>query len=98
MTLADQVAELVLKAKADDGKIDPAELEALDDVADAIRRLRVLNAVAVRLRRPGMTVRAASEGVARVEGFSPHTIRSWWYGATVDERSIQIHADDGPEP
>lgn len=98
MSLADQVAAMVLRAKSGAGKIEPADLEALADVADGMRRLRVLPAVAVGLRRPGMTVRAASEGVARVEGFSPHTIRSWWCVATVDERSIQIHTDDGREP
>jgi hypothetical protein len=98
--LADRLAELVLEARRAGGDAVPLEqLEALDEVRDALRRRRVLDAVAERLRRrPGLSVRSACDGVARVEGFSPHTIRTWWATSTLDERGIQNHEENGSIP
>ena len=91
MTLADQVAELVLEAKAGAGQVDVERLVAIPRVAAAIRRRELLEEVDDFRRKRGITVLDACERVARRKGLSANTLRSWWAARDVDQRDGKAH-------
>ena len=91
MSLADQVAALVLEARAGGGQVDVERLVAIPRVAAAIRRSEILQAVDDFRRNRGISVLDACERVARRKGLSANTLRSWWAARDVDERDGKAH-------
>lgn len=79
MSLAADIAALVVQARAGDGRVDAERLAGIPEVYAALLRLEVLADVDARLRtRSGLSLRAAALGAARRAGLSANTIRNLW--------------------
>ena len=98
MTLADQVVEVVLQARhAGSASPELEQLAALPDVADGLRRRRILADVATLKCQRGLSTRSACAQVARREGFTAEQVRGWLSAALV-ESANQKDAPARPKP
>ena len=97
VSLADQVAALVLEARAGGGQVDVEQLVAIPRVAAAIRRRELLEEVDDFRRKRSITVLDACERVSRRHGLPANTLRSWWAARDVDQRDGKAHQRQSPQ-